>query len=92
MSVRPTVRFIFHGDVQGVGFRWTTRRIARQFAVAGSVRNLSDGTVELIAQGAAAQVAAFRQAVEAAMAGHIERVDAVTIDVSEQLCGFGIRR
>lgn len=43
--------FRVHGRVQGVGFRWWTRRTAEQLGVAGSVRNLSDGTVEVLAAG-----------------------------------------
>lgn len=48
----PTERIVFSGRVQGVGFRFTTRGIAKRFAVAGYVRNLPDGTVELVVQGA----------------------------------------
>lgn len=42
-----------HGRVQGVGFRWWTRRTAEELGLAGSVRNLSDGTVEVRAAGSA---------------------------------------
>ena len=41
----------FSGRVQGVGFRATTRQIARGYTVSGTVRNLDDGRVELIAEG-----------------------------------------
>ncbi|MBL8829940.1 MAG: acylphosphatase, partial [Planctomycetaceae bacterium] len=44
-------RVLFHGRVQGVGFRVTTRSIAQRFAVTGWVRNLPDGSVELLAEG-----------------------------------------
>ena len=40
-----------HGLVQGVGFRWNIRRQAIVLDVFGYVKNLSDGTVELIAEG-----------------------------------------
>lgn len=43
--------FRIHGRVQGVGFRWWTRRTAGRLGIAGSVRNLSDGTVEVRAAG-----------------------------------------
>lgn len=46
----------FCGDVQGVGFRATTQRLASRLAVTGTVRNLSDGRVELIAEGTAAEI------------------------------------
>ena len=43
---------LFSGRVQGVGFRQTTVEIARAFPLAGTVRNLSDGRVELMVEGA----------------------------------------
>lgn len=42
---------IFHGRVQGVGFRYTASRIAATYELTGYVRNLSDGTVEALMQG-----------------------------------------
>jgi acylphosphatase len=42
------MKYIFHGRVQGVGFRYFTRQLARKYNIAGSIRNKSDGTVELI--------------------------------------------
>ena len=41
----------FCGTVQGVGFRYTTVSFARQFLLTGWVKNLSDGSVEIIAEG-----------------------------------------
>lgn len=40
----------FRGNVQGVGFRYTTRTIAAGFPVTGFVRNLADGSVELVVE------------------------------------------
>jgi acylphosphatase len=40
-------RVVFEGRVQGVGFRYTTKNIARGFEVTGWVRNLPDGRVEM---------------------------------------------
>ena len=42
---------IFTGQVQGVGFRFTAHRLARLNQLKGFVRNLPDGTVEMLAQG-----------------------------------------
>lgn len=53
----------YSGHVQGVGFRYTTVDIARGFAVTGWVRNLTDGRVEVVAEGEEAAVAEFLAAV-----------------------------
>lgn len=42
---------VFSGQVQGVGFRYTARRYATELGLNGMVRNLPDGSVELVAQG-----------------------------------------
>jgi len=47
---------IFIGRVQGVGFRFTTHRIANRHQLTGFVRNLPDGTVEMFAQGPARDI------------------------------------
>jgi len=49
----------YSGHVQGVGFRYTTHSIARGHKVAGYVRNLPDGRVELVAEGEPREVGAF---------------------------------
>lgn len=49
-------RIVVRGDVQGVGYRASCRRVAEQLGVAGTVRNLPDGSVEVIAEGDAAAV------------------------------------
>lgn len=52
-------RIVVHGDVQGVGYRWSCVRQAERGGVAGWVRNLPDGTVEIAAEGPEAAVAAL---------------------------------
>ncbi len=84
-------RVIFHGRVQGVGFRYTTRRIARGFAVTGFVRNLSDGTVELVACGGVSELQRFLKAVKAEFAGNIDAADDEAAAVTD-FAGFEIRR
>lgn len=49
------------GIVQGVNFRYLTRRQARALNVTGWVRNCSDGSVEVVAQASMAQVQALIQ-------------------------------
>ncbi len=64
-------RVLFGGRVQGVGFRFTTQEAARQYAVAGFVRNLPNGEVEVLAEGAEDQVSAFLAALESQLADYI---------------------
>jgi acylphosphatase len=49
-------RVVVHGRVQGVFFRDTCERVASGLGVAGWVRNRSDGTVEVVAEGERAGV------------------------------------
>lgn len=49
--MKKQLRALFSGQVQGVGFRFTTQRIACQFPVTGYVKNLANGKVELVAEG-----------------------------------------
>jgi acylphosphatase len=61
----------YTGRVQGVGFRATAESIAARYPVTGTVRNLPDGRVELLAEGSRADVEAFLAAVRARFARHI---------------------
>jgi acylphosphatase len=83
-------RVLYVGRVQGVGFRYTALRIARGFSIAGYVRNLRDGRVELVAEGEAAEVSAFVTAVNGRWSGSITDITA-TDALAEGLAGFTIR-
>jgi acylphosphatase len=48
---------VFKGSVQGIGFRYTAHRIAAHYGLTGYVRNLDDGSVEMLAQGDADDLA-----------------------------------
>lgn len=50
---------IFRGRVQGVGFRITAHEAAEKYGLTGTVKNLPDGTVELIAQGPRQRLEAY---------------------------------
>lgn len=54
-------QFTIYGRVQGVGFRFYTMRQAQKLMLSGSVKNLSDGSVLVIAVGIEDQIAAMRQ-------------------------------
>src|SRR5215470_6808563 len=57
--VMISVQIFYEGHVQGVGFRFTVRHIAKGFDVTGWVRNLADGRVELQVTGEENEVRAF---------------------------------
>jgi acylphosphatase len=91
MAMTECKRVIYRGRVQGVGFRYTASGLARGYKVAGYVRNLPTGEVELAAEGAADQVDAFLAAVAKRMADSIAEA-AVQDAPPTGATGFTIRR
>jgi acylphosphatase len=83
-------RVTYAGHVQGVGFRYTAQRLAGGFSIAGYVRNLTNGNVELVAEGEAEQVQAFLDAVAKRMAHYIQH-NTVVDENPGSYQGFGIR-
>lgn len=81
----------FGGHVQGVGFRYTTCRIAGGFDVTGTVRNLPDGRVECVVEGQAAEVDAFLDAVGERMGGFIYEQTQSDAPHSGRYASFGVR-
>ncbi|MEO6876490.1 MAG: acylphosphatase [Opitutaceae bacterium] len=81
----------FTGRVQGVGFRYTALQVATEFEVAGFVRNLPDGRVEVQAEGNAQEVAAFVTALEERMYGYIRKTERTAQARAPQFSGFGIK-
>lgn len=62
--------------MQGVGFRWFVAKRAHPLALRGWVANLPDGTVEVVAEGPAADLGALEQALGTGpKSAHVERVD-----------------
>lgn len=62
---------LFSGNVQGVGFRYTTRSIAANYEVVGVVCNLSDGRVQLCVEGKTSVLDRFLADLSERMASHI---------------------
>jgi acylphosphatase len=85
-------RVHYSGRVQGVGFRATACQIARQFAVTGWVRNLSDDRVELWAEGAEAEVERFLRAIRDYWQSAIQREEVELQAATGQYDRFTIAR
>ena len=84
-------RVLYAGQVQGVGFRYTTRGLAGGYAVTGFVRNLPDGQVELVAEGEAEELDRFLDALGKEMAEYIAARQVFDVPLHE-FEGFEIRR
>ncbi len=80
----------FGGRVQGVGFRWHTLKIAREFDVAGTVENLPDGRVFLHAEGAERAVRDFVSALQEEMKPFIRETQQKTAFGAPSAKGFFI--
>lgn len=83
----------YSGRVQGVGFRYTVKHVALGFDVTGTVRNLADGRVELIAEGSREELEAFRLAIQDSGIGGCVRNEAIQWTAATgMLRGFEIVR
>jgi acylphosphatase len=65
----------YSGHVQGVGFRYTTLSVAKEFELTGRVSNLADGRVLLEVEGDPKEINAFLAVLEERMHGYIRKVE-----------------
>ena len=87
-----SLQIFYEGNVQGVGFRWSVKQIAKGFDVVGWVCNLPDGRVELQASGEEAEVREFVAAIgESQLRAHIRRQTESTLAEPPSARGFEIR-
>ena len=87
-----SIQVFYEGNVQGVGFRYTVRQIAMGFDVTGSVRNLPDGRVELLATGEEDEVRAFLGAIgQSELRAHIKKHSEAPLPNPPLFRGFEIR-
>ncbi len=87
-------RVIFEGRVQGVGFRYSVKDLARGFELCGWVKNLADGSVEMQVMGEPNEVESFIKEIaeESSVAHHIKNLTSIKIPLLENLSGFRIER
>ncbi|HTL57422.1 MAG TPA: acylphosphatase [Candidatus Limnocylindrales bacterium] len=90
---RSRMQIFYSGNVQGVGFRYTVKSVATGFEVCGSVRNLPDGRVELIAEGEKNELLAFQRAIRESGLEHFIRDEQLLWDEPKNdTRGFEIAR
>ena len=77
-------RLVFHGLVQGVGFRWQARHAAGLTGCTGWCRNEWDGTVSMEIQGTEEQIDQAIRAIERGRFIEIERIEVQEIPVTEE--------
>jgi acylphosphatase len=90
-AVRQRRLVHFRGHVQGVGFRYTTQRIAGSFEVTGYVQNLADGRVRVLVEGESGQLDRFLTELRAQMAQYIREVQAEAGTATGEFEDFEIR-
>lgn len=82
---------IVRGNVQGVGFRATTKFLAEELKLTGYVRNLPDGNVEIHAQGEKLQLEKLLSRLKNEFSsGYIETIDTTWQQVQRQYVDFRI--
>jgi acylphosphatase len=81
---------IFVGHVQGVGFRFTAHRIAVRHQLAGFVRNLPDGTVEMLAQGRPEDIDDYLRDMKESFTGYLRETQIREIPFDPRYTDFKI--
>jgi len=85
------MQVFYSGRVQGVGFRYTVKSVARGFEVVGWVRNLADGRVELVAEGSREELEAFREGIRESGLSHFIQKESVSwVEAKNEFRGFEI--
>jgi acylphosphatase len=87
-----TEQILFSGQVQGVGFRWTTQRIASGLPLTGFVRNLPDGRVEVVVSGAPENIQRLIDRLRERFGSGISDIHRQQIEAVENFNGFMIQR
>jgi acylphosphatase len=82
---------VYSGRVQGVGFRYTTVSIARRYSVSGYVKNLRDGSVVVLAEGAGSELDRFFDELQDVMRRYIQGTQLEKSSATGQFDGFEVQ-
>ncbi|MFC1658765.1 acylphosphatase [Candidatus Omnitrophota bacterium] len=89
--MKKGIHVYYSGRVQGVGFRFTARELAGDYNLAGWIRNLHDGRVELAAEAEEEELQAFLASIERHFHSYIQDIDVKWQESSGECKGFRIR-
>lgn len=85
-------QYFFEGRVQGVGFRYSVKQLAKGFDVLGWVKNLTDGRVELQIMGEEEELDEFLEELHDSPLGHhVLEQEQFSVPLLEEVKGFTIR-
>jgi acylphosphatase len=86
-------KFLISGEVQGVGFRFFTQRIAAAHQVTGYVKNLKDGRVEAYAEGGSEAIENFKQdLIVGPRLAHVTDIEETVIEASNLYSSFRVEK
>jgi len=86
-------KFFISGEVQGVGFRYFALRSAGRHQVHGFAKNLTDGRVEVLAEGSLNEVEAFRHDLAAGPShSRVAQVEELVVEPSGLYSNFRIEK
>jgi len=89
--MKKRLRVLFSGRVQGVGFRFTVRSLAREKRAVGWVRNCPDGSVEIVAEGEEAALSDLAAQIETEFQDYISGKQLEWGTSTGEFADFGIR-
>lgn len=90
---RERMTIFYFGRVQNVGFRYAVKSVATGYEVTGAVRNLDDGRVQLIVEGAKTELEEFQRGIQDSQVGRFIRNEVVSwTDAKNEFRGFEIVR
>jgi len=89
---KKRVHAYYSGMVHGVGFRFTAQRHGARSSVAGWVKNLADGRVEIVAEGEETSLKEFLKSVlESSLRNYIQDTEINWSEATGEFNAFNIR-
>jgi len=85
-----TKRFVIEGMVQGVGMRMFISRAAKAAGLTGYVKNLSDGTVEVVARGTPQKIEKLKHDIVHSSPGNVKNIHSEDYQTQREFNTFNV--